>query len=225
MKNLKRITSFIGIGLASLSFGVSPSFASVCLPVNNYAGTSHDPYLPNFADPSKLAGTVVFSAQNGSWSQNSTWQGGVIPGPTNVVVINHDVTYDTLLGNVNTIVVYAGARLRFRTDMSTRLRVVTLQVHCSGTLEVGTPQDPILSPNAAEIIFTNATMDTALDPAQYGHGLIVQGTVKMHGDPLSKSFMRVDMCHIKTKIARARQTHDGIGIGAVVIQKPAGSMH
>jgi hypothetical protein len=178
---MRRIFSKILFSTSMLMMFLSLGSADVCRPLTNYAGTPHDAWLPNFADPTKLAGPVVYSAQNGAWSQPSTWQGGVVPGPSNVVVVNHDVTYDSMVGDVHTVVVYPGARLRFRTDMNTRLRLVTLQGHCGSTIEIGTESDPILAAYNATIIIKDVPFDTTIDPAQYGHGIVIQGTFKVHG--------------------------------------------
>src|SRR6185295_15379480 len=95
-------------------------------------GTPYDT-IPNFA----LNPTMV-SAQDGPWSSPSTWSLGRVPQAQDILVLNHQVTYDSLNGIADVIGIEAGASLRFRTDISTKLMVGIVKLFEGGTLEIGT---------------------------------------------------------------------------------------
>ncbi len=94
--------------------------------------------IPNFA----RAPTIV-SSRAGAWSDQFTWSPTRLPNANDIVLITHDVTYDSLAGIADVIGVDAGGRLRFTTSQSTLLRVATLLVMPGGMLEVGTETNPI----------------------------------------------------------------------------------
>lgn len=61
-------------------------------------------------------------------------------------------------------------------DSTTRLRVETILVYDGGSLIVQ---------NGAQITFRDAPINTALDPEQFGHGLIVLGTLRVNGSTVT----------------------------------------
>ena len=114
-----------------------------------------------------------------------------MPTPSDIVSIAHTVTYDSTTGDVEVIGIEAGGTLRFSTSEATRLRVATLLVLPQGTLQVGTPSTPVSAAITAEIVIKDRLLDTALDPDQYGTGLLsIDGTVTMHGAVKSPTFAR-----------------------------------
>lgn len=154
-----------------------------------YVGTPSDPWIPNFAHPEVAGGAIVTSIQAGDWSDAATW-GDSPPTAGDVVVIEHDVSFDVAT-EVYDLVIYPGGRLRFRTDLDTRLTVGTLQVLEGAALEIGRRQQPVADDVLAEIVFTDRPIDTAVDPGQYGNGLIVLGEATLHGAPVSTNFARL----------------------------------
>ena len=150
--------------------------------------TAHD-HIPNFA-----ANPSIRSVSDGAWSSASTWTPAQVPGAGDVVSIAHAVTYDTTSGDVDVIGVEAGGMLRFSTSQATRLRVGTLIVLPGGTLQVGTPSNPVLPSITAEIIIKDQPLNTSIDPDQYGTGLLsIDGHVTMHGAVKSPTFARADV--------------------------------
>ena len=147
--------------------------------------TAHD-HIPNFA-----ATPTIRSAAGGSWSSPATWTPSRVPTSSDIVSIGHSVLFDSATGNVDVIGIEAGGRLRFATALTTQLRVGTLMVLPGGTLEVGTPSDPVIASVRAEIIIKNKALNTSADPDQFGTGLLaIDGTVTMHGAAKSPTFVR-----------------------------------
>lgn len=58
----------------------------------------------------------ITSAGDGGWNQTTTWTGGVIPGPTDNVVIDHTVTLDVPDAVCNNLTI--NVKLKFATDGS-----------------------------------------------------------------------------------------------------------
>ncbi|MEL7210071.1 MAG: G8 domain-containing protein, partial [Actinomycetota bacterium] len=71
---------------------------------------------------------------------------------------------------------------RFATDADTTLRVDTLVSSPGSVLEVGTPDQPVDAAVTATIeVADTGPIDVARDPSQLGRGLVLHGTVRMHG--------------------------------------------
>lgn len=148
--------------------------------------------IPNFAK-----NPTIQSTQNGSWSAGTTWGPARLPQAEDVVLIKHEVIYDSTGGVADTIGIDSGGALRFRTDQNTLLRVGTLLIMPGGELEVGTETTPVTGDVTAEILIKDQPLDLAddgvgiFDPEQYGTSLLViNGTITMHGSPKS-TFMRL----------------------------------
>jgi hypothetical protein len=143
-------------------------------------------HIPNFA-----ASPTIRSAAPGSWSSPATWSPARLPTAADIVNVSHAVTYDTTSGDVQVIGIAAGGVLRFATDRGTRLRVGTLMVLSGGVLEIGTPAVPVDSSVSAELLFKDLPLSAALDPDQYGNGLLaIDGVVTIHGAAKSPAFVR-----------------------------------
>jgi len=170
----------IGLGVASVAVAGEPG---------RFVGTPSDPWIPNFAHPEVAAGPIITSLQPGAWSDPETW-GGATPEPGDVVVIEHDVLFGTE-AEVEDVVVYPGGKLWFQTERDTRLTLRTLQVLEGGALEIGRRTRPVAAGVLAEIVFLDRSIDTAVDPGQYGNGLIVSGEVTLHGAPAGPNFARL----------------------------------
>jgi hypothetical protein len=151
--------------------------------------------IPNFARRPTIA-----TRQSGPWSSPATWTPSRTPGANDVVLIQgpHSVTYDRASAAPLAAVGIAGA-LRFRTDVNTRLTVGTLLVQPGGSLVVGTRESPVRPDVLAEIVIADRPLHTigadpdtgAVDPQQYGTGLIALGTVAIHGHARSPTWMRL----------------------------------
>jgi hypothetical protein len=145
--------------------------------------------IPNFG-----ANPTLVSVASGAWSSPSTWSLGRVPQAGDVVSINPStsVSYDSVSSAaVQTVVIQAGGSLVFRTDMSTTLTVVNLLVLQGGTLQIGTTSNPVAAGVTAQVVFANQPLNTTLDPAQYGDGLIALGTVTMYGAAKTQTFVKL----------------------------------
>ncbi len=146
--------------------------------------SSHEPFLADFSAPEQTMGRrVIHSSSDGLWTDQFDNL-----SPDDVVVIDHDVTFNSN-ANVYSVVVSESARLRFDPTGNQSLAVVNLQILASGRLEIGTPAQP--HQGKVEIVFRDEPFDFELDPGQYGHGLIVLGSVTMHGQQLEHTFASV----------------------------------
>jgi hypothetical protein len=157
-------------------------------PPGSFITTPYDK-IPNFG-----ANPTIVSAASGAWSSPSTWSGGRVPGAGDVVSINANstVTYDVVSdAAINTVIIQSGGQLTFRTDVTTRLTVVNLIVLEGGTLQIGTASNPVSSTVKAEVVIADQAINTAVDPAQYGNGLIGLGTVTMYGAAKTQTFVKL----------------------------------
>jgi PKD domain/G8 domain len=172
-------------GTATAAVTVVPSSPANPPPESGYIVTPWDT-IPDFG-----ANPTIVSVASGSWSAPSTWSGGRIPTTGDIVDISPgtSVTYDTVSNAaIETVEVQSGGDLQFRTDISTQLTVVNLLVLSGGSLEVGTPNNPVAANVTAKIIIANQPLNTSLDPAQYGNGLIALGNVTMVGAAKTPTF-------------------------------------
>ncbi|MCI0641905.1 MAG: PKD domain-containing protein [Gemmataceae bacterium] len=163
------------------------AFTTAADPNAQFIVTPYDK-IPNFG-----ANPTIVSLHSGNWSDPATW-GGRLPGAGDIVSIasTFTVTYDVVSdAALNTVVVQAGGKLIFRTDVSTRLTVVNFLVLEGGELTIGTEANPVAANVKAEVVFANIPLNTALDPSQYGNGLIALGEVTMHGAVKSDTFVRL----------------------------------
>jgi hypothetical protein len=142
--------------------------------------------------PLLCANPTVASVRAGAWSNRNTWSTGRVPAANDRVAVEagHTVIYDVASDAAIDCVGVHG-RLAFRTDLSTRLKVVTIMVLANGSLEVGTPGEPVGPAVTAEIVIADRPFDTGIDPGQVGHGIVALGTVTMHGAVKTPTFSRV----------------------------------
>ncbi|MCI0459249.1 MAG: G8 domain-containing protein [Gemmataceae bacterium] len=153
--------------------------------------TVSTPYdtIPNFA-----RFPTVITIGSGNWSDPNVWSAGRLPTANDVVSITSGttITYDIVSdAALKSLVVQAGGRLHFRTDISTRVTVQNFLVLENGELRVGTAANPVAATVKAEIIFPNVALDTASDPNQFGNGLVALGKVTMHGSVKSDTYIRL----------------------------------
>ena len=187
---MKRIIRLTIVALAAMCIlGVPGALAAE----NPASFVLHLDTIPNFAQ-----NPTIQSAQNGKWSSASTWNPARLPQAGDIVLIKHEITYDSLTGEADVIGIDASAALRFATNQPTRLRVGTLLVMPDGTLEVGTTAAPIPANVTAEIIIKDLPLDLTndgvgvYDPEQFGTGIVVvDGAWTMHGATKSPTFVRL----------------------------------
>lgn len=148
-------------------------------------GTPYDT-IPNFAQ-----NPTIESVQNGAWSSPSTWSGSRLPNASDIVVIHHQVLYDTMTGIGDVIGIDTGASLRFRTDINTRLQVGIIKIFDGGTLEIGSVAAPVAADVTAELVIRDRPLDLVSDPRQFGTGLLSHnGRVTIHGAAMNRTFVR-----------------------------------
>lgn len=160
----------------------------------------------------RLPADVVRTAKSGSWSEPSTWEGGVLPAPGSRILIRpgHAVVYDVVSEQAIRSI-HIGGTLRFATDRDTRLDVGLIKVqpgeecvedgfnceaHLAPTdpkeirpsLEVGSVDDPVQAGRTARIrlVYFDG-MDKETCPAIISCG----GRMEFHGAPLSRSWVKL----------------------------------
>lgn len=173
------------IGLATAVPTQTPVLQDIT--ITSQIRTPHDT-VPNFAQDA-----TIISVATGAWSDPGTWSERRLPNALDVVAIGSGtvVTVDRTDASAETIGIYTGGQLRFRTDVDTRLGVGTLLVHEGGRLEVGSGADPVAAHVTAQIVIADQALDLLNDPAQYGTGLIGWGNVSMYGAAKSPTFVRL----------------------------------
>ena len=136
--------------------------------------TPHGEPIPDFA-----ASPTIAALASGNWSDPAAWDAGHVPSQADVVAIPEGVelTIHDTSAVADRIVVHG--TLRFATDVDTQLRVSTLHVKEHGTLEIGTEDAPVTA--KAQVIIRDTPIDFQNDPEQYGTGLLVEGTIRVHG--------------------------------------------
>jgi hypothetical protein len=142
--------------------------------------------------PLLCANPTVKSVTSGAWSSPSTWSANRVPAADDKVAVDagHSVTYD-VVSDATIDCVEVGGRLAFKTDASTRLKVVTMMVLPTGSLEIGTSTHPVGSALTAEVVIADRSFDTSIDPGQVGHGIVALGKITMHGALKTPTFARV----------------------------------
>ena len=130
----------------------------------------------------EVANATHIAAASGDWSSPDTW-GGSVPGTGSMVHIpaGVTVTVDTKLDPEIERIGVDGT-LRFATDVDTELKVDTLVTTPSGTLEVGTPEQPVADDVVASIQFADdGPIDRTEDPGLISRGALLHGTTVVQG--------------------------------------------
>ena len=156
----------------SLAFAVLMAMPALSQTITEtHIVTHHDSGPRVAADPDFIA------ELNGSWSSSETW-GDEVPtaGATVLVPEGIAVTYD-VQEPVDIQAIEVAGELAF-VDGSA-MRVGTVQVMPSGSLQVGTAETPI----AASVTWLDLPFDLTIDPEQFGIGLHVFGRLEVFGKP------------------------------------------
>lgn len=142
--------------------------------------------------PSLCQDPNVTTTASGMWSNPAIWSTHRVPGQKDRVRISkgHSVTYDVVSDAAISCIDVHGQML-FKNGVNTRLEVTSLTIFEDGYLEIGDTANPILPDVHAEIIIANQLIDTSVDPAQFGNGIICAGKVVIHGARKTPTFLRL----------------------------------
>ncbi|MEO1519082.1 MAG: G8 domain-containing protein, partial [Bacteroidota bacterium] len=124
------------------------------------------------------------AVNSGDWSDPNTWADGKVPtnGAAVVIAKDVDVTYD-VVSDTRLDTLRVDGELSFATQQDTKMVVDTFVVAPTGTLTIGTENNPIADDVKAEILFAdNGPIDLRKDPTQIGRGIISHGKVQIHGE-------------------------------------------
>jgi len=135
---------------------------------------------------------TVVSVSSGRWSDARIWSTQRVPGANDKVAIaaGHEVVYEGVTDTPLNCVEVAG-HLRFSTSANTRMKLATLMVTDAGFLEIGSAATPVAPEVTAEVVIADQPIDSAIDPGQFGNGIIGLGRVTMHGAVKTPTFVRV----------------------------------
>lgn len=166
---------------------VAPLWVLLCASptLAQHHGLPHD--IPDFC-----ATPTIWTVASGSWTDAAIWSGGRMPGANDVVVVSQStsVTYG-IVSDAALACLGLDGSLRFQTGVNTRLTVGTLMVLEGGELEVGRAGAPVDAAVVAEIVIANQPLTPAVDPGEFGTGLLAFGRVTMHGATANPTFARV----------------------------------
>ena len=132
------------------------------------------------------------AVKNGSWFDPSTWANGQVPGDGAKVVIPDGVSvlYDGE-SPASIFTIRVDGALNFATNKDTFLEVDTFVVTPSGSLTIGTADNPVAANVQTVISFAdNGPIDVEWDPMLLSRGLVSHGEVQIHGAE-KESFLRL----------------------------------
>ncbi len=118
--------------------------------------------MPNFA----LRPTAT-AAQSGSWSDPRTWEGGIVPKPTDSVLVPPGVKVTVASAEQAKTVAVRGVL----SVAAGALTANTIQILPDGYLELGRSGQPV----TAKLVLGGERLSKADDPEQHGAGLLVLG--------------------------------------------------
>lgn len=149
-------------------------------PINGIASEAHHHNALDGIFPRTSASHVAVA--DGDWSQQSTWENGMIPNSSADVLIPTDltVTYDVDVGvALNNIRV--DGTLKWSTEKSTTMRVDTIVTALDSNFIMGNEVSPIPANVSAKIVFVDGALSQTLDPEFLTRGLVAFGEVDIHG--------------------------------------------
>ncbi|MBE9062339.1 PKD domain-containing protein [cf. Phormidesmis sp. LEGE 11477] len=123
------------------------------------------------------------AVRSGSWFSPNTWAGKKVPdNNANVMIADGvKVTYDKE-SDVQLKTVRVDGTLTFARNADTKMVVDTLINMPSGTLSIGTKNNPIQSNKTASIVIAGeGKIDTKWDPTQLSRGVVSHGHVEIFG--------------------------------------------
>ena len=130
-----------------------------------------------------LSAVTHVATSSGRWGSPGTWRDGIEPDRASRVHVPAGVTVTvdrTQTADIKTIRV--DGTLRFDPGLDTELRVGTLVTTPTGTLEIGTPEQPVAPDVTARIVFIDdGPIDTTWDPTLVSRGALLHGATVIHG--------------------------------------------
>jgi hypothetical protein len=153
------------------------------LTLSVYLGTAYTAFSVEIPGSTHTAGSIK-SIKNGLWTEPTTWDPQRIPSAGDIVLVSKDtvVTYDAHSAQEIGEVMIEG-KLTFSTNKSTQLVVGNVMVHASGTLEIGSKENPIPRPHTAALKFV------VTKPGE--QGLMMTGRGDIHGAPIKNTFTKL----------------------------------
>ena len=194
---------------------ISPQHGSTTLFPGGLLVTATEIITDTEIIPRFVANPTINNIRSGAWTDPSIWSAGRVPTDSDRVAIgaNTTVTYSAL-SNARIDGLEISGSLIFSTAVNTRLLVANLTVMPSGTLQIGATANPLPATVKAEIVIADKPLDLALDPRQYGTGMIVLGKIDIHGALLVDTWSRLD--------AEARAGQTSLLVGGDVTNWRAG---
>ena len=136
--------------------------------------------------PRFVANPTDVAIRNGNWSDPNTWADGTVPTREDLVRVDEGilVQFDTTT-EIDSLEIIG--QLEFTTEQDTSLLVTTITVLPSGSLTIGTADNPIADAVSVNVVFRDVELQTGtvdspgIDPSQYGNGLLVFGEFTTHG--------------------------------------------
>ena len=130
--------------------------------------------------PRFVANPTDVAIRNGNWSDPNTWADGTVPTREDLVRVDEGilVQFDTTT-EIDSLEIIG--QLEFTTEQDTSLLVTTITVLPSGSLTIGTADNPIADAVSVNVVFRDVELQTGtvdspgIDPSQYGNGLLVFG--------------------------------------------------
>ncbi len=143
--------------------------------------------IPRFAGQ-----PTITTLRGGNWSDPSIWSLGRAPTDGDrVAIAEGTVVSYSQVSNARLDALEISGSLIFSTVADTRLTVANVTVMPSGTLQIGTPSNPVSAQVKAELVIADKPLDVVNDPRQYGTGLIALGTVTIVGSPIAQTWSRL----------------------------------
>jgi G8 domain-containing protein len=154
--------------------------------------STHHETVPNpvYNSAFRVASSCKAALVPCAWESSTTWVSGRAPEENTQVIVDGNVRISSQNAVALAVGVYPGGTLSFTPAANTRLRTGDLVVFAGGTLLVGSENEPIRGGFVAEIVIRNLPF-AAEDLKKHLRGIVVlDGTIKVHGRPLSETFIR-----------------------------------
>lgn len=161
---------------------------AVAMPTMSNTGAHHH-HAAMMAEHQAFLALVAYedathaAVKNGDWCNPDTWHNQTVPGSNARVVIpsGTEVIYNQQ-DDSRLLTVRVDGSLQFASNTSSRMIVDTLAVDPRGSLIIGSVNTPVSNAAKVEIIIAdNGDIDVDWDPLLLSRGLILHGTISIHG--------------------------------------------
>ena len=121
--------------------------------------------------------------RDGDWNDPDTWFNGAIPGDDARVLVPEGITVNYgLVSDARLFTLRVDGTLDFATDADSQMVFDTMIVSHSGSLIIGTVDDPVgENVDVNLIVANNGPIDTDWDPMLLSRGIIAHGATSIHG--------------------------------------------